>query len=119
MHFLLLREILIFASNLYTIIGNISESYLSISTVEEREVTNTLFYMNARYSQNVAPVHRPRLLLCGERGQGQSSHLGPALLHFMEGLAVYVLDLPALYGISAKTPEESCAQVSSLLFGDM
>ena len=55
---------------------------------------------------------RPRLLLSGERGQGQSVHLGPALLHDMESLPVYTLDLPALYAVSVKTPEESCAQVN-------
>ncbi|KAJ8275398.1 hypothetical protein COCON_G00100230 [Conger conger] len=54
---------------------------------------------------------RPRLLLAGEAGSGQSTHLGPALLHHLEKLPVHRLDLPTLYSISAKTPEESCAQV--------
>uniref|UniRef100_UPI00398E7ADB ATPase family AAA domain-containing protein 2B n=1 Tax=Pristiophorus japonicus TaxID=55135 RepID=UPI00398E7ADB len=55
--------------------------------------------------------HRPRLLLCGNKGSGQSSHLAPALLHSLEKFSVHRLDLPALYSVSAKTPEESCAQV--------
>ncbi|KAM6915109.1 ATPase family AAA domain-containing protein 2B [Xenentodon cancila] len=56
-------------------------------------------------------AYRPRLLLAGAPGSGQSSHLAPALLHHLDKLPVYCLDLPTLYSISAKTPEESCAQV--------
>ncbi|XP_063479970.1 ATPase family AAA domain-containing protein 2B isoform X8 [Symphalangus syndactylus] len=55
--------------------------------------------------------YRPRLLLSGERGSGQTSHLAPALLHTLERFSVHRLDLPALYSVSAKTPEESCAQI--------
>uniref|UniRef100_A0ABM5GL25 ATPase family AAA domain-containing protein 2B isoform X2 n=1 Tax=Pogona vitticeps TaxID=103695 RepID=A0ABM5GL25_9SAUR len=55
--------------------------------------------------------YRPRLLLSGERDSGQTSHLAPALLHTLEKIAVHRLDLPALYSVSAKTPEESCAQI--------
>ncbi|ESP00580.1 hypothetical protein LOTGIDRAFT_213026 [Lottia gigantea] len=54
---------------------------------------------------------RPRLMISGSVGQGQTSHLGPAILHHLEQLPVHVLDLPTLYAVSAKTPEESCAQV--------
>ncbi|KAM4521969.1 ATPase family AAA domain-containing protein 2B isoform 2-T2 [Odontesthes bonariensis] len=55
--------------------------------------------------------YRPRLLLAGAPGSGQSSHLAPALLHHLDKLPVHRLDLPTLYSVSAKTPEESCAQV--------
>uniref|UniRef100_A0A2K6GYG9 ATPase family AAA domain containing 2B n=1 Tax=Propithecus coquereli TaxID=379532 RepID=A0A2K6GYG9_PROCO len=55
--------------------------------------------------------YRPRLLLSGERGSGQTSHLAPAVLHTLERFSVHRLDLPALYSVSAKTPEESCAQI--------
>ncbi|XP_075057470.1 ATPase family AAA domain-containing protein 2B isoform X2 [Mixophyes fleayi] len=55
--------------------------------------------------------YRPRLLLSGEPGSGQTSHLAPAVLHILEKFSVHRLDLPALYSVSAKTPEESCAQV--------
>ena len=54
---------------------------------------------------------RPRLLLSGYTGQGQSMHIGPAILHQMEKYPVHVLDLPSLFGVTAKSPEESCAQV--------
>uniref|UniRef100_A0A669BZ39 ATPase family AAA domain-containing protein 2 n=1 Tax=Oreochromis niloticus TaxID=8128 RepID=A0A669BZ39_ORENI len=56
-------------------------------------------------------AYRPRLLLAGAPSSGQSSHLAPALLHHLDKLPVHRLDLPTLYSVSAKTPEESCAQV--------
>lgn len=56
-------------------------------------------------------AYRPRLLLAGPLGSGQSSHLAPALLHHLDKLPVHRLDLPTLYSVSTKTPEESCAQV--------
>uniref|UniRef100_A0A8C1TV54 ATPase family AAA domain-containing protein 2 n=1 Tax=Cyprinus carpio TaxID=7962 RepID=A0A8C1TV54_CYPCA len=55
--------------------------------------------------------YRPRLLLTGPQGAGQSTHLAPAVLHHLEKFTVHRLDLPTLYSVSAKTPEESCAQV--------
>ncbi|XP_078255428.1 ATPase family AAA domain-containing protein 2B isoform X3 [Rhinoraja longicauda] len=69
-------------------------------------------FMHFSMSPHHQPIsHRPRLLLCGNKGSGQSSHLAPALLHSLEKFSVHRLDLPALYSVSAKTPEESCAQV--------
>ncbi|KAJ3583061.1 hypothetical protein NHX12_034506 [Muraenolepis orangiensis] len=56
-------------------------------------------------------AYRPRLLLAGPPGSGQGSHLAPALLHHLDKLPVHRLDLPTLYSVSVKTPEESCAQV--------
>ena len=56
-------------------------------------------------------VHRPRYLVCGKQGMGQSTYLSPAILHCMEHLPVHCLDLPALFGCASKTPEEACAQV--------
>lgn len=52
-------------------------------------------------------VQRPRLLICGEEGCGQS-HLGPALLYALEGLPVHALGLPSLLSdASARSPEEA------------
>ncbi|XP_060709644.1 ATPase family AAA domain-containing protein 2B isoform X1 [Hemiscyllium ocellatum] len=69
-------------------------------------------FMHFSMSAHHQPTsHRPRLLLCGSKGSGQSSHLAPALLHSLEKFSVHRLDLPAVYSVSAKTPEESCAQV--------
>lgn len=56
-------------------------------------------------------IHRPRLIVCGDSTSGHSSHLTPAILHDMEGIPVHSIDLPALYGVSVRSPEESCAQV--------
>ncbi|KAL2084285.1 hypothetical protein ACEWY4_019803 [Coilia grayii] len=55
--------------------------------------------------------YRPRLLLSGQPGSGQSSHLAPAVLHTLEKFTVYTLDLAVLFGVSSTTPEEACAQL--------
>lgn len=55
--------------------------------------------------------YRPRLLLEGRLGSGQSSHLAPAVLHTLEKFTVYTLDMAVLFGASATAPEETCAQV--------
>ncbi|XP_030838700.1 ATPase family AAA domain-containing protein 2 isoform X2 [Strongylocentrotus purpuratus] len=73
--------------------------------------SNHSFLNFASTSYHRPHAHRPRFLITGQPGMGQTSHLGPALLHHMERLPVHCLDLPALYACSAKTPEESCAQV--------
>uniref|UniRef100_A0A8C7GEL5 ATPase family AAA domain-containing protein 2 n=1 Tax=Oncorhynchus kisutch TaxID=8019 RepID=A0A8C7GEL5_ONCKI len=65
----------------------------------------------ARSALHQPTSYRPRLLLAGPPGSGQSSHLAPAVLHHLDKLSVHLLDLPTLYSVSAKTPEESCAQV--------
>lgn len=57
--------------------------------------------------------YRPRLLLEGRAGSGQSSHLAPAVLHALEKFTVYTLDMAVLFGTSATAPEETCAQVGS------
>ncbi|GAB1299382.1 ATPase family AAA domain-containing protein 2 [Apodemus speciosus] len=54
---------------------------------------------------------RPRLLIAGEPGFGQSSHLAPAAIHALEKFAVYTLDIPVLFGISTTSPEEACSQM--------
>uniref|UniRef100_A0A3Q4MJQ4 ATPase family AAA domain-containing protein 2 n=1 Tax=Neolamprologus brichardi TaxID=32507 RepID=A0A3Q4MJQ4_NEOBR len=55
--------------------------------------------------------YRPRLLLEGRPGSGQSSHLAPAVLHALEKFTVYTLDMAVLFGVSATAPEETCAQI--------
>ncbi|XP_053531883.1 ATPase family AAA domain-containing protein 2B isoform X3 [Ictalurus punctatus] len=68
-----------------------------------------LHFTTSAYQQPTS--YRPRLLLTGPQGSGQSTHLAPALLHHLNKFTVHRLDLPTLYSVSAKTPEESCAQV--------
>lgn len=56
-------------------------------------------------------THRPRLLLSGYAGQGQTVHLAPALLHHYENVRMHVLDVPALYTSMVRSPEESCTNI--------
>uniref|UniRef100_A0A672U2K1 ATPase family AAA domain-containing protein 2 n=1 Tax=Strigops habroptila TaxID=2489341 RepID=A0A672U2K1_STRHB len=53
---------------------------------------------------------RPRFLLVGEPGYGQTSHLAPAVIHALEKFPVYTLDLCVLLA-SITSPEETCAQL--------
>ncbi|XP_009469346.1 PREDICTED: ATPase family AAA domain-containing protein 2 [Nipponia nippon] len=53
---------------------------------------------------------RPRLLLIGEPGYGQASHLAPAVIHALEKFPVHTLDLSVLF-VSIVSPEETCAQL--------
>ncbi|MFT7816173.1 ATPase family AAA domain-containing protein 2 isoform X3 [Arapaima gigas] len=55
--------------------------------------------------------YRPRLLLVGRPGSGQSTHLAPAVLHALEKFTVYTLDMAVLFGVSSTSPEEACAQI--------
>ncbi|XP_042321587.1 ATPase family AAA domain-containing protein 2 isoform X2 [Sceloporus undulatus] len=64
-----------------------------------------------RRAYNQPTSYRPRLLIAGEPGFGQASHLAPAVIHALEKFTVYTLDLSILFGMSAKTPEETCAQL--------
>eukprot|EP00178_Gracilaria_changii_P024856 TRINITY_DN753_c0_g1_i1.p1 TRINITY_DN753_c0_g1~~TRINITY_DN753_c0_g1_i1.p1 ORF type:complete len:1500 (+),score=256.56 TRINITY_DN753_c0_g1_i1:3904-8403(+) len=51
-------------------------------------------------------ILRPRLLICGQQGLGQSE-LGPALLHYCEGCPVHAIDYPSLQADGARSCEES------------
>ncbi|XP_061529884.1 ATPase family AAA domain-containing protein 2-like isoform X2 [Phycodurus eques] len=55
--------------------------------------------------------YRPRVLLEGRHGSGQTSHLAPAVLHALEKFTVYTLDMAVVFGTSAIAPEEACAQI--------
>ncbi|CCH41644.1 putative TAT-binding protein [Wickerhamomyces ciferrii] len=54
-------------------------------------------------------VFRPRLLISGDAGNGQS-YLGAAVLNHLEGFNVQSLDLGALFGDSTRTPETAIIQ---------
>ena len=53
-------------------------------------------------------IFRPRLAIYGKPGMGQS-FVGAALLHHLEGYHVQSLDIGALMGDSARTPEAAMA----------
>lgn len=75
------------------------------------EAHHTSFFSSANGQTRGLSTYRPRFLVCGGQGMGQSTHIAPALLHAMEHMTVHCLDLPALYGVTSKTPEEACSQV--------
>eukprot|EP00111_Clytia_hemisphaerica_P018767 TCONS_00055493-protein len=56
-------------------------------------------------------THRPRILLAGTNGNGQTAYIAPSLLYAMEHLSTHMIDLPALFGTSTRTPEEAVAQL--------
>nr|XP_020652184.1 ATPase family AAA domain-containing protein 2 isoform X1 [Pogona vitticeps] len=64
-----------------------------------------------KHAYNQPTSYRPRLLIAGESGFGQASHLAPAVIHALEKFTVYTLDLSILFGVSTRTPEETCAQL--------
>lgn len=83
---------------------------------DKHSIKSTPFDISCYLSLSAHPhtipeVHHPRLLVCGPCGMGQTSHLAPALLHALEDYPVKVIDLPALYGSSSRSPEEACTQV--------
>uniref|UniRef100_A0A8B9NHE4 ATPase family AAA domain-containing protein 2 n=1 Tax=Accipiter nisus TaxID=211598 RepID=A0A8B9NHE4_9AVES len=65
------------------------------------------FSRNAYYQPTSC---RPRFLLVGEPGYGQTSHLAPAVIHALEKFPVYTLDLSVLF-VGVTSPEETCAQL--------
>ena len=69
------------------------------------------FLSQATHPHLPPAVYRPRLIICGSTNMGQTDHVGPGLLHALEGMSVHCLDLSALFSVSTKTPEEACAQV--------
>lgn len=73
---------------------------------------STCYLSLSSHPHATPPVYRPRLIICGQSGMGQTSHLAPAILHSLEDLHTRTLDLPALFAVSSKTPEEACTQVS-------
>ncbi|KAF5301316.1 hypothetical protein FQA39_LY10714 [Lamprigera yunnana] len=59
-----------------------------------------------------AGLRPAQLLLVGDGPQhGQTLHLAPAILHHMEHIHAYVLDLAMLHRETARSPEETCIQV--------
>ncbi|XP_028281971.1 ATPase family AAA domain-containing protein 2 isoform X2 [Parambassis ranga] len=77
---------------------------------QKKPAANGLLNLN-RSVLSQPTSYRPRLLLEGRQGSGQSSHLAPAVLHAMEKFTVYTLDMAVLFGASATAPEETCAQI--------
>ncbi|MBN3326345.1 ATD2B protein, partial [Atractosteus spatula] len=90
---------------------SIFDNPLHLGSPKKQPSANKPFLHFTMSAYHQPTSYRPRLLLAGDRGSGQSTHLAPAALHSLEKFSVHRLDLPTLYSVSAKTPEESCAQV--------
>ncbi|KAM6228078.1 ATPase family AAA domain-containing protein 2-like [Porphyrio hochstetteri] len=68
-------------------------------------------FLDLSRTANYQPMcSRPRFLLVGEPGYGQTSHLAPAVIHALHKFPIYTLDLPALFAGNTSL-EEKCAQV--------
>uniref|UniRef100_A0A7N8WUA7 ATPase family AAA domain-containing protein 2 n=1 Tax=Mastacembelus armatus TaxID=205130 RepID=A0A7N8WUA7_9TELE len=85
---------------------------MSPSNVHHKAVgTTTIILSMCRSVLSQPTSYRPRLLLEGRPGSGQSSHLAPAVLHALEKFTVYTLDMAVLFGASTTAPEETCAKI--------
>lgn len=84
-------------------------SQTSISTPSSSKSGGFLHF--SRSAVNHPMSHRPRMLLVGRPGAGQSSHLAPAVLHALERFPVHSLDSAVLFGVSSTSSEEACARV--------
>ncbi|XP_068611101.1 ATPase family AAA domain-containing protein 2-like [Brachionichthys hirsutus] len=87
----------------------VSIAQTSLSQIKTSSVKSHLSLNRSVVSQPTS--YRPRLLLEGRPGSGQSSYLAPAVLHALEKFTVYTLDVAVLFGASAAAPEETCAQI--------
>ena len=91
-------------------------SQMSTAPASSSVVSQQQRYLSLSSHPHAIPmVHRPRLILCGAEGMGQSSLLSPALLHALEEFPVKTLDLTTVFATSTKTPEEACTQVRTKL----
>lgn len=70
------------------------------------------FLSTCRSAVKQPTSYRPRMLLAGRAGAGQTSHLAPAVLHALERFTVHSLDSAVLFGVSSTSPEEACTQVT-------
>lgn len=51
--------------------------------------------------------YRPRFLIHGNKGQGQNSHVGPAILHHYEHIYCCKIDYSSIFSVSGRTAEEA------------
>ncbi|KAM7317083.1 ATPase family AAA domain-containing protein 2 isoform X2 [Alexandromys fortis] len=91
-------------------IPSVFENGLSQKTFNQAKENLNFLHLN-RNTCYQPMSFRPRLLIVGEPGFGQSSHLAPAVIHALEKFTVYTLDIPVLFGISTTSPEETCSQM--------
>ncbi|XP_042566591.1 ATPase family AAA domain-containing protein 2 isoform X2 [Clupea harengus] len=69
------------------------------------------FLQTMRSAARHPTSHRPRLLLSGRPGSGQTTHVAPAVLHALEKFTVYTLDMASLFGDCTTSAEQACCQI--------
>ena len=52
-------------------------------------------------------IFRPRILVSGSSGQGLTTYILPAVLHYLEKLPCHKLNIPSIFSNSVRTPEEA------------
>uniref|UniRef100_A0A8C6WDA5 ATPase family AAA domain-containing protein 2 n=1 Tax=Nannospalax galili TaxID=1026970 RepID=A0A8C6WDA5_NANGA len=83
-----------------------------VPSVYENGPSPNLSFLHLNRNACYQPMSfRPRILIVGEPGFGQGSHLAPAVIHALEKFTVYTLDIPVLFGVSTTSPEETCSQL--------
>lgn len=92
----------------------LSESLIRTFVLYPSRVLSDCHVLFCRSVLSEPTSYRPRLLLEGRPGSGQTSHLAPAVLHTLEKFPAYTLDVAVLFGSSVTAPEESCAQVTKV-----
>lgn len=73
--------------------------------------SSSIFAFSSRSAARHPTSHRPRLLLSGRPGSGQTTHVAPAVLHALEKFTVYTLDMASLFGDCTTSAEQACCQV--------
>ncbi|KAM6215269.1 ATPase family AAA domain-containing protein 2 isoform 1-T1 [Rhynchocyon petersi] len=91
-------------------VPSVYENGLSQKSFNKTKENFNFLHLNRNACQQPMSF-RPRMLIVGEPGFGQGSHLAPAVIHALEKFTVYTLDIPVLFGVSATSPEETCAQM--------
>ncbi|KAM8966813.1 ATPase family AAA domain-containing protein 2-like [Pelodytes ibericus] len=82
-----------------------------LDNLPNKQKDNRPFFLQNMNANRQPTSYRPRFLIAGKPGLGQSSHLAPAVIHALEKFTVYTLDLAVLFGNSGTSPEETCAQL--------
>ena len=122
LHEITYGEEVVCGSKKHNRIGSIFESSQekgASSTSERGSISSTSSSMDLSHflgtssNPHVLPaVHHPRLVLCGQADMGQSSYLGPAVIHALEDLPVRIISLETVFNSSSRCPEEAFIQVS-------
>ncbi|KAL2080120.1 hypothetical protein ACEWY4_023913 [Coilia grayii] len=87
------------------------EEATSSGAIHKKTSEKGSFLQTMRSAAIYPTSHRPRLLLSGQPGSGQTTHLGPAVLHALEKFTVYTLDMASLFGDCTTSAEQACCQI--------